>query len=56
MFLAGESSHKIEAVFAEFKGFLWVWIMGSQNVMGLGYGSNTSATAERINLDDFQLL
>ncbi len=24
------------------RGFLWVWIMGSQNVMGLGYGSNIS--------------
>jgi hypothetical protein len=24
------------------RGFLWVWIMGSQNVMSLGYGSNIS--------------
>ncbi len=43
MSLAGESSHKIEAVFLLGpRGFLWVWIMGSQNVVGLGYGSNTS--------------
>ncbi len=24
------------------RGFLWVWIMGSRNVMGSGYGSNIS--------------
>jgi hypothetical protein len=35
MFLAGEIFHKIEAVFCWFRGgLLWVWIMGSQNVMG----------------------
>jgi hypothetical protein len=56
MFLAGEFLHNIEAVFcwvqfphnieAAFllgsRGFLWVQIMGSQNVMGSGYGSNIS--------------
>jgi hypothetical protein len=26
------------------RGVLWVWIMGSQNVMGSDYGSNISAT------------
>jgi hypothetical protein len=41
MFLAGEFSHKIEAVFC---WVLWVWIMGSRNVTGLGYGSNTSVS------------
>jgi hypothetical protein len=24
------------------RGLLWVWIMGSQSVMGLDYGSNIS--------------
>jgi hypothetical protein len=42
MFLAGEFPHKIEASFVGFEGVLWVWIMGSQNVMGSGYGSNIS--------------
>jgi hypothetical protein len=33
--------HTIEAVFLlGLRGFLWVWIMGSQNFMGSGYGSN----------------
>jgi hypothetical protein len=33
----------IEAVFCwVWGGFLWVWIMGSQNAMGLGHGSNIS--------------
>jgi hypothetical protein len=41
MSLAGEFPHKIKAVyFAGCEGFLWVWIMGSQNVMGSGFGSN----------------
>jgi hypothetical protein len=44
MFLAREFSHKIEAVFAGFEGILWVWIMGSWNVMSLGYGSNVSVS------------
>jgi hypothetical protein len=44
MFFAGKFPHKIEAVFCWVQGgFLWVWIMGSRNVMGLGYGSNNSA-------------
>ncbi len=43
MFLAGEFPHKIEAVFLlGLRGFLWVWIMGTWNVMGSGYGSNIS--------------
>jgi hypothetical protein len=41
--LAGEFPHKIEAdLLLGSRGFLWVWIMGSQNVMGSGYGSNIS--------------
>jgi hypothetical protein len=28
------------------RGFLWVWIMESQNVMGSGYGSNISERIE----------
>ncbi len=55
IFVAGEFTQKFEAdFFAGFDspirsrlffcwvqgGFLWVWIMGSQNVMGSGYGSN----------------
>jgi hypothetical protein len=44
MFHAGEFPHNIEAVFLlGLKGFLWVRIMGSQNVMGSGYGSKISA-------------
>jgi hypothetical protein len=45
MFLiAVEFAHTIEAVFflLGLRGFLWVWIMGSQNVMGSCHGSNTS--------------
>jgi hypothetical protein len=43
MFFAGEFPHKIEAVFLlGLRGFLWVRIMGSQNVLGSGYGSNIS--------------
>jgi hypothetical protein len=46
MFIAaGKFSQKIVAVFCWFQGpgFLWVQqIMGSQNVMGSGYGSNTT--------------
>jgi hypothetical protein len=58
MFLAGEFPHKIEAVsllagysiphkieaifLLGSRGFLWVWIMGSQTVIGSGYGSNIS--------------
>ncbi len=35
--------HNIEAVFGWVRrGFLWVRIMGSQNVIGTGYGSNIS--------------
>jgi hypothetical protein len=44
-FLAGEFPYKIEAVFAGFEGVfmgLELWIMGSQNVIGSGYGSNIS--------------
>ncbi len=44
MFFAGELPHKIEAIFCwVWGGFLWVRIMGNQNVMGSGYGSNISA-------------
>jgi hypothetical protein len=41
MFLAGFDSHiRLRLFFAGlFDGFLWVRIMGSQNVMGSGYGS-----------------
>jgi hypothetical protein len=48
IFLAGEFSHKIEAFLLVLKGFLWVCIMGSQNVMGLGYESNISVTLNNV--------
>jgi hypothetical protein len=40
--LAGRHIHKNRAFFMGLRGFLWVWIIGSQNVMGLFYGSNIS--------------
>jgi hypothetical protein len=43
MLLAGRRAHKNKALFMGSRGFLWVRIMGSQNVMGLVYGSNISA-------------
>jgi hypothetical protein len=46
MIVAGKFPQNIEAVFCWVRGrFLWVWIMGSQNVMGSGYGSNICETA-----------
>jgi hypothetical protein len=36
-----ELPHKFEACWV-WGCILWVQIMGSRNVMGLGYGSNTS--------------
>jgi hypothetical protein len=42
MLLAGRQTHKNKAVFKGSRGFLWVWIMGSQIVMGLDFGSNIS--------------
>jgi hypothetical protein len=35
MLLAGRRTHKNKAFFMGSRGFLWVWIMGSQNVTGL---------------------
>jgi hypothetical protein len=32
------------------RGFLWVWIMGSRNVMGSGYGSDTSVVMTRFHM------
>jgi hypothetical protein len=52
MFPAGEFSHK--AVFLlRLSGFLWVWIMGSRNVMGLGYGKNTSGIVKSMMVSNF---
>jgi hypothetical protein len=42
MLLAGRRIHKNIASFMHLRGFLWVWIMGSQNVMGLDCGSKIS--------------
>ncbi len=39
MLLAGRRTHK-KSFFMGSRGFLWVRIMGSQNVMGSDYGSN----------------
>jgi hypothetical protein len=39
MLLSGGQTHKNKAFFLGSRGFLWVWIMGSQNIMGLDYGS-----------------
>jgi hypothetical protein len=43
MLLSGRHAHKNRSFFMGLRGFSWVWIMGSQNVMGLFYGSNISA-------------
>jgi hypothetical protein len=43
MLHAGRRTHKNKAFFMGSREFLWVQIMGSQNVMGLDYGSNISA-------------
>ncbi len=41
--LAGRRTHNNRAFyFMGLRGFLWVLIMGSQNIMGLDYGSNIS--------------
>jgi hypothetical protein len=42
MLLAGRQTHKNKAFFMGSRGFLWGWIMGSQNIMGSDYGSNIS--------------
>jgi hypothetical protein len=42
MLLAGRRTHKNKGFFLGLRGFLWVQIMGSQNVMGSDYGSNIS--------------
>jgi hypothetical protein len=42
MLLAGRRTHKNKAFFMGSGWFLSVWIMGSQNVIGLDYGSNIS--------------
>ncbi len=42
MLLAERRTHKNKALFMGLRGVLWVRIMGSQNVMGLDYGSNIS--------------
>jgi hypothetical protein len=41
-YLLGDKPIKIKHFFMGSRGFLWVWIMGSQNVMGSDYGSNIS--------------
>jgi hypothetical protein len=46
MLLAGRRTHKNKAFFVGSRGFLWVWIMGSQ-IMGLDYGSNISDKEKR---------
>jgi hypothetical protein len=46
MLLAGRQTHKNNTFFMGSRGFLWIWIMGSQNVMGLDYGSNISEITE----------
>jgi hypothetical protein len=38
--LAGRRTHKNKAFFMGLRGFLWVWIMGSRNVMDSDYRSN----------------
>ncbi len=42
MWLAGRQTHKNRAFFMGSRGFSWVRIMGSQNVMGSFYGSTIS--------------
>ncbi len=36
------SRKKINHFYMGSRGFLSIWIMGSQNIMGLDYGSNSS--------------
>jgi hypothetical protein len=43
MFSAGNSPMRLKLFLLGSWGFLWVRIMGSWNVMGLGYGSNIRA-------------
>jgi hypothetical protein len=45
MLLAGRRTHKMKHFYG-FEGILWVWIMGSQNVMGSDFGSNISVAQE----------
>jgi hypothetical protein len=40
MLLAGRRTHKNKVFLMGSRGFLWVRIMGSQNVMGLDYGKS----------------
>jgi hypothetical protein len=42
--IAGRLSHKTAVVFAGLERFLWVWLIGSRNVMSWVYGSKMSAT------------
>jgi hypothetical protein len=42
MSLAGRQTHENKAFFMGSRGFLWVRIMGSENVMSSDYGSNIS--------------
>jgi hypothetical protein len=42
--------------FFGFEGVLWVWIMGSQNVMGSDYGSNISVENVRVALHKWDFL
>jgi hypothetical protein len=46
MLLAGRRTHN-NRFFMRLRGFLWVWIMGSQNVMGSDYGSNISVCVKK---------
>ncbi len=45
--LAGRRTHKNKAFLKGSRGFLWVQIMGSQNVMGSDYGSYNSGVLNR---------
>jgi hypothetical protein len=44
--LLGDEPIEIKHFLMGLRGFLWVWIMGSQNVMGSDYGSNISGTVD----------
>jgi hypothetical protein len=50
MLLAGRHTHKNRAFYG-FEGVLWVWIMGSQNVMCSFYGSNISVSGSRFKFE-----
>jgi hypothetical protein len=40
MLLVGRQTHKNKGFFMGSRALLWVWIMGSQNIMGLDYGKS----------------